>query len=57
MSEKPVRAVKLNVINEPKAPTLEENHLYVQVVDTTKSPALLLTLHGRTESSHIALQR
>ena len=40
-SDKPVRAVKLNVINEPKDPTPEGNLLFVLVVDTTKSLALL----------------
>ena len=39
MSDKPARAIKLDVINEPKIPTQVVSLLSVQVVVTTKFPA------------------
>ena len=38
MSEKPARAIKLNVINEPKDSYTGGPRRYVQVVATTKYP-------------------
>ena len=55
--ERPARAVKLNVINEPKESYTGGKSSLCPVVDTTKFQMLSLVLLGKVELNLTELQR